>query len=137
MRQPRIAMLADRLTALLPEDGLTVSRHDAKARLMYDNRTIREREFEAAVALAAARRQITSAFCRLDRMVAHPMRPDLVGRPLMQITDNNGKVIFKELCKAGNDPRGGWVEYVWTKPGAGRAKSVEMRRLASPSGSTA
>ena len=57
--------------------------------------------------------------CRLDRMVAHPMRPDLVGRPLMQITDNNGKVIFKELCKAGNDPRGGWVEYVWTKPGAG------------------
>ena len=40
--------------------------------------------------------------CRLDRMVAHPMRPDLVGRPLMQITDNNGKVIFKELCKAGS-----------------------------------
>jgi hypothetical protein len=55
-------MLADRLTAVLPEDGLTVSRHDAKARLMYDNRTITEREFEAAVALAAARRQITSAF---------------------------------------------------------------------------
>ncbi|MGA7450898.1 MAG: cache domain-containing protein [Rhodoplanes sp.] len=57
--------------------------------------------------------------CRLDRMVAHPMRPDLVGRPLMQITDNNGKFIFKELCKAGSDPRGGWVEYLWTKPGAG------------------
>ena len=47
------------------------------------------------------------------------MRPDLVGRPLMQITDNNGKFIFKELCKAGGDPRGGWVEYLWTKPGAG------------------
>ena len=57
--------------------------------------------------------------CRLDRMVAHPMRPDLVGRPLMQITDNNGKFIFKELCKAGEDPHGGWVEYLWTKPGAG------------------
>jgi cytochrome c len=57
--------------------------------------------------------------CRLDRMVAHPMRPDLVGRPLMQITDNNGRFIFKELCKAGEDPRGGWVEYLWTKPGAG------------------
>ena len=57
--------------------------------------------------------------CRLDRMVAHPMRPDLVGQPLMQITDNNGKFIFKELCKASGEPRGGWVEYVWTKPGAG------------------
>ncbi|MFZ4535974.1 cache domain-containing protein [Propionivibrio sp.] len=58
--------------------------------------------------------------CRLDRMVAHPMRPDLVGLPIMQITDNNGKYIFKELCKTGSPPRGGWVEYVWTRPGAGR-----------------
>jgi signal transduction histidine kinase len=58
--------------------------------------------------------------CRLDRMVAHPMRPDLVDRPIMQITDNNGKYIFKELCKTAAERRGGWVEYVWTKPGAGR-----------------
>ena len=59
--------------------------------------------------------------CRLDKMVAHPMRPDLVGRSIMQITDNNGKFIFKELCKAGSLPRGGWVDYVWTKPGDGKA----------------
>lgn len=57
--------------------------------------------------------------CRLDRMVAHPLRPDLVGRPLMQITDNNGRFIFRDLCKAGGEKRGGWVEYLWTKPGAG------------------
>jgi len=59
--------------------------------------------------------------CRLDRMVAHPLRPDLVGRPIMQITDNNGKFIFEELCKASSAPRGGWVDYAWTRPGAGRA----------------
>ncbi|KFB67807.1 cache domain-containing protein [Candidatus Accumulibacter vicinus] len=58
--------------------------------------------------------------CRKDRMIAHPMRPDLVGKPILQITDNAGKYIFKELCKAGNEPRGGWVEYSWPKPGAGR-----------------
>ncbi len=58
--------------------------------------------------------------CRRDRMMAHPLRPDLVGKPIMQITDNSGKYIFKELCKAGNEPRGGWVEYMWQKPGAGR-----------------
>jgi hypothetical protein len=57
--------------------------------------------------------------CRLDRMVAHPLRPDLVGRPVMQITDNNGKLIFKDLCKSGDAKRGGWVEYLWTRPGAG------------------
>ncbi|MBL8396410.1 MAG: cache domain-containing protein [Candidatus Accumulibacter sp.] len=58
--------------------------------------------------------------CRKDRMIAHPLRPDLVGKPIMQITDNSGKYIFKDLCKAGNEPRGGWVEYSWPKPGAGR-----------------
>jgi signal transduction histidine kinase len=58
--------------------------------------------------------------CRLDKMVAHPMRPDLVGRSIMQITDNNGKYIFKDLCRVATQTRGGWVEYVWTKPGAGR-----------------
>jgi len=58
--------------------------------------------------------------CRLDRMVAHPMRPDLVGRPIMQITDNNGKFIFKEMCKVGTQARGSWVEYLWTRPGAGK-----------------
>ncbi|HOL64713.1 MAG TPA: cache domain-containing protein [Accumulibacter sp.] len=58
--------------------------------------------------------------CRKDRMIAHPLRPDLVGRPIMQITDNSGKFIFRELCKAGSEPQGGWVEYSWPKPGAGR-----------------
>lgn len=58
--------------------------------------------------------------CRLDKMVAHPLRPDLVGRPIMQITDNNGKYIFNEMCKAASQPRGGWVEYQWTMPGSGR-----------------
>lgn len=58
--------------------------------------------------------------CRKDRMMAHPLRPDLVGRPIMQIADNSGKLIFKELCKAGAEPRGGWVEYLWQKPGAGQ-----------------
>lgn len=75
--------------------------------------------------------------CRLDRMVAHPMRPDLVGRPIMQITDNNGKYVFKELCKMGSQPHGGWVEYVWTRPGAGRvSRKLTYTKLADISFST-
>lgn len=57
--------------------------------------------------------------CRKDRMIAHPFRPDLVGKPIMQIQDNSGKFIFQELCKAGRNPTGGWVEYSWPKLGAG------------------
>jgi hypothetical protein len=62
MRQPRIAMLADRLTALLPNDGLTLSRQDAKARLIDYDSTITDIEFEGAVELGTARGQITRAF---------------------------------------------------------------------------
>jgi signal transduction histidine kinase len=57
--------------------------------------------------------------CAKNEMVAHPLRPDLVGRPLLQIKDSNNKLIFKELCAAGAKPRGGWVEYAWPKPGEG------------------
>lgn len=57
--------------------------------------------------------------CRLDKMIAHPIRPDLVGRSILQIKDNSGRLIFKDLCKAGAQPHGGWVEYLWPKPGAG------------------
>jgi len=69
--------------------------------------------------------------CRKDRMIAHPMRPDLVGKPIMQITDNTGKPIFKDLCKAGNEARGGWVEYMWQKPGAGRLSRKVSYALAA------
>lgn len=69
--------------------------------------------------------------CRQNRMLAHPLRPDLVGQPLMQITDNSGKLIFRELCKAGGQPRGGWVEYLWTKPGAGNASRKLSYALAA------
>ena len=62
MKQPRLAMLADRLTVLLPENGLSVSRHDAKAALQYLDSTITEHDFDGAIALAAVRQQITSTF---------------------------------------------------------------------------
>ncbi len=57
--------------------------------------------------------------CQKNKMVAHPFRPDLVGKPLLQITDASDKPIFKELCDAGKKPGGGWVEYLWPKPGEG------------------
>lgn len=58
--------------------------------------------------------------CRQNKMLAHPLRPDLVGRPIRQIQDNNNKLIFEALCNAGNQRQGGWVEYVWPKPGEGQ-----------------
>ena len=59
--------------------------------------------------------------CRDDAMIAHPLRPDLVGKPILQMKDDKYKALFEELCKAGAKTNGGWVEYWWPKPGEGKA----------------
>ncbi|MCB1905915.1 MAG: cache domain-containing protein [Rhodocyclaceae bacterium] len=59
--------------------------------------------------------------CRDDRMIAHPLRPDLIGKPILQMEDDKGTHLFKDLCTAGNKSQGGWVEYLWPKPGEGNA----------------
>lgn len=59
--------------------------------------------------------------CRDDRMIAHPLRPDLIGRPILQMEDDKGTRLFEKLCAASDKPNGGWVEYLWPKPGEGKA----------------
>lgn len=55
--------------------------------------------------------------CQQNRMIAHPFRPDLVDKPILQIKDTKGTLLFQKLCDAGNNKTGGWVEYFWDKPG--------------------
>jgi cytochrome c len=59
--------------------------------------------------------------CRDDVMIAHPLRPDLVGKPILQMRDDKDRPLFQDLCKAGANPDGGWVEYWWPKPGEAKA----------------
>ena len=59
--------------------------------------------------------------CRDDVMIAHPLRPDLVGKPILQMRDDKGTALFQEMCKASANPNGGWVEYWWPKPGEAKA----------------
>ncbi len=56
--------------------------------------------------------------CKADKMAAHPMKASLVGGPVLQIKDKAGKELFKELCSAGEQEKGGWVTYMWPKPGS-------------------
>ncbi|MCC8991338.1 MAG: cache domain-containing protein, partial [Streptococcus sp.] len=59
--------------------------------------------------------------CRDNVMIAHPLRPDLVGKPILQMRDDKDRPLFQDLCKAGANKNGGWVEYWWPKPGEGKA----------------
>lgn len=64
------------------------------------------------------------------RMVLHPVKPKLIHkahggrnkRDLKSFKDKNGKEIFIEFDKKANaSAAGGWVDYVWPKPGEEKA----------------
>lgn len=63
--------------------------------------------------------------CQQDKMIAHPFRPDLVDKPILQIKDTKGTPLFEKLCAAGKTNNGGWVEYYWDKPG----EAVPSRKI--------
>lgn len=51
-------------------------------------------------------------------MVAHPIKPALIGKMLMGIKDVNGKQFFVDFCNVAKSAKGeGWVDYMWPKPG--------------------
>jgi cytochrome c len=56
--------------------------------------------------------------------VAHPLRPELKGKPTAQIATfgpKSGEQIAADFCTAGRRPHGGWVEYNFPKPGETQA----------------
>ncbi len=50
-------------------------------------------------------------------MLMHPVMNKMEGRELMSLQDVNGKRFFVEFISAAKDG-GGWVEYMWPKPGS-------------------
>ncbi len=55
--------------------------------------------------------------CEEGTVVAHPISPELEGRDLSTLKDESGKAFAQELCEQAQRPQGGWVEYMWPKPG--------------------
>lgn len=55
------------------------------------------------------------------KMLAHPMKPDLVGKNLIGSTDKaekgKEKLLFKEMVELAKAKGDGWVDYMWPKPG--------------------
>ena len=56
--------------------------------------------------------------CAGGTMKAHP-NPQVKGMKLTDLKDKaTGKEFGTALCDAGKKANGGWIEYMWTKPGA-------------------
>jgi methyl-accepting chemotaxis protein len=50
-------------------------------------------------------------------MLMHPIKPELIGKTLTDFTDPSGKHLFVELSQTASRPGGGFVDYLWSKPG--------------------
>ena len=55
--------------------------------------------------------------CAEDKLLAHPHAPDLVGGDIKRHKDFSGQRYGHRLCATATKPGGGWVEYVWLRPG--------------------
>ncbi len=51
------------------------------------------------------------------RMVMHPTVPELDGKNLADYKDPNGKLLFMEFVRVCKSRGGGFVDYMWPKPG--------------------
>lgn len=52
-----------------------------------------------------------------SRMVMHPINPNLNGKDMTDVKDPSGKHIFQEFAKICKEKGGGFVDYLWPKPG--------------------
>lgn len=48
--------------------------------------------------------------------VAHGARPALLGKQLIDLKDQDGKYLIREMIDISNGPGHGWVDYKWPNP---------------------
>jgi cytochrome c len=49
-------------------------------------------------------------------VVAHPKNPKLIGKNLIDVPDNEGKMFRKEIVSLAKSKGSGWVDYVYLNP---------------------
>ncbi|MFC5476287.1 methyl-accepting chemotaxis protein [Paraherbaspirillum soli] len=51
-------------------------------------------------------------------MVMHPIKPELDGKKMSDFKDPEGNLLFVAISKAGSQPDGGFINYVWPRVGS-------------------
>jgi len=71
------------------------------------------------------------------RTLCHPDQ-SMIGKPANAIVDANGRRVGEMIVAASKKWRGGWVDYVWPRPGTTKPvpKSTYAERVRSPDGET-
>ncbi|KAE8757245.1 hypothetical protein FSO04_25210 [Paraburkholderia madseniana] len=120
--QNRASMISDRrdqLVALIDQANHIVNRYYTLAQ----QHTITEDEAKKqALETIAAMRYGKDGYISVNNsqsvMLMHPIKPELVGKNMAQFTDPAGNHLFTDIVTAGNHEGGGYVDYLWAKPGS-------------------
>jgi cytochrome c len=98
---------------------------DAKALVEAGIAMAKEKGYDAALAAVKDKNgpfvkgdlYIFAGSTEKPELVAHPIKPTLVGKNLGKMKDVKGKFFFVEFMNTAKSPGQGWVEYYWPKPG--------------------
>jgi methyl-accepting chemotaxis protein len=120
--QNRASMIADRrdqLTSLIDQANHIVNRYYTLAQ----QHTITEQEAKKqALETIATMRYGKDGYISINDsqpvMLMHPIKQDMVGKNMAQFADPAGNHLFVDIVNAGNHDGGGFVDYLWAKPGS-------------------
>jgi len=120
--QSRASMIADRRdqpTALIDQANHVVGRYYALAQ----QHTLTEDEAKKqALATLESMRYGKDGYISVNDsqpvMLMHPFKKELVGKNMGQFTDPAGNHLFTDIVTAGKREGGGFVDYLWAKPGS-------------------
>ncbi len=57
-------------------------------------------------------------------MVMHPIKPELIGKNIIDLKDPTGKAFMREIIQLARENKPGFVEYLWPKPNSGTDQPV-------------
>ncbi|WP_304657616.1 methyl-accepting chemotaxis protein [Caballeronia sp. Lep1P3] len=120
--QNRSSMIDDRkeqLKSLVGEAHAIVSHYAALAA----NKTLTDEQAKKqALDAVGAIRYGADGYLSINdshpTMVMHPIKPAMIGQDLSTYTDPAGNRLFVDIVKAGDQSGGGFVNYLWAKPGS-------------------
>jgi methyl-accepting chemotaxis protein len=98
--------------------GILVHFHEQAAKGAMPEDEAKKRAKEAVRALRYSGEEYFWINDMHPKVVMHPIRPDLEGQDQSQRKDPNGKLLYMEFVEIVKKSGGGYVDYMWPKPGS-------------------
>ncbi|RFU45217.1 hypothetical protein D0B32_25445 [Paraburkholderia sp. DHOC27] len=119
--QNRASMISDRreqLTAVVQQSVNIVNRYYALSQQhVLSEQDAQKQALDTLSAMRYGKDGYVSVNDSLPRMLMHPFKPELNGKDLSHFADPAGNKLFVNIVTAGNQDGGGFVDYLWAKPG--------------------